>query len=98
MRWLPVRPRIRGQKTKQWSTMAQNNILYINPLTPQEAVGSLLQNTQQLQLHLTEIAALVSDKQNRSDFSAIEWDKLVDCLQQVLYIDHTVRRLLYSMK
>lgn len=93
-----MRPRIRGQKTKQWPTMAKNNIVYINPLTPQEAVGSLLQNTQQLQLHLTEIAALVNDKQNRSDFSAIEWDKLVDCLQQVLYIDHTVRRLLYSMK
>ena len=98
MRWLPVRPKVRRQKTKQWPTMAQDNIVYINPLTPQEAVGSLLQNTKQLQLHLTEIAALVSDTQNRSDFSASEWNRLVDCLQQVLYIDHTVRRLLYSMK
>lgn len=93
-----MRPRIRRQKTKQWPTITQDNIVYINPITPQEAVGSLLKNTQQLQLHLAEIAALVSDKQNRSDFSAIEWDRLVDCLQQVLYIDHAVRRLLYSMK
>jgi hypothetical protein len=80
-----------------YSSAAKDKVIYTS-LTPQEAIHNLLVNTQQLQTCLGEVYCLISNKKRRNDFSASEWDKFVDCLQQALYIDHSVKRLLRSMK
>ncbi|MDU4961328.1 MAG: hypothetical protein E6X17_11800 [Sporomusaceae bacterium] len=92
----------KDKSNKVWKTNAvyneKNNIIYIQSRSSPEAVSLLLENARQLQLRLTEVAALVGQKNNRSDFTAQEWDQLADCFQQVLYINHSLNRQLKAMQ
>ena len=65
--------------------------------SPMEAVHSLSLDTRNLQVALVQLRRLIKNKEHRDDFSPAEWNDFVDCLQQALYIDHSVKRLLNSL-
>lgn len=69
----------------------------INRPSPMEAVRSLSLDTRRLLVALVQLRHLIKDKEHRDDFSPAEWNDFVDCLQQAVYIDHSVKRLLHSL-
>lgn len=76
----------------------KKKVVYLDRPSPLEAVNSFWSDMRQVQIGLIEIGRVLQNKERRDDFSPDEWAYFVDCLQQILYIEHSARRLKKSMK
>ena len=76
----------------------KRKVIAIRSQSPLEAVHGVWLEMRQLQSALIHIRRLLEHKEQRHEFSTDERDRLFDWLQQALYIEHSVKRLIHSIK